>query len=466
MDAEPTFGIAPGPRGTALPGVVFGLWRDPLGTFRRLRREHGDVVLLPLRHRAFYLVTHPAQVARVLQRNADHYGKSTRTYAKIRSFLGDGLVTSEGAAWARQRRLVQPAFHGHRIREFAGLVADLASEAMESWEARARRGEPVEPGTEMTRLTLRIVGRAFFGTEVGGGSEEIGRAITVALEHTTRMAEGLLDLGALPTPGRRRFRSALRKLDGLVSDLVEETRRRPGADRHFLSLLLDAGDETTGEGLTDREVRDQVLTLLLAGHETTATALTWTCYLLSRNAAEQERLGEEARGVLDGRPAGYGDLRSLPYTRAVLQEALRLFPPLWLLERRALVEDVLGGVTVPEGATIALCPYLTHRHPDFWEDPDRFDPDRFLPGASGNKGPYAYFPFGGGPRACVGGGFAMMEAQLILATLASRFRLRPGSEREVKPRPGITLRPGGPIPLRLQERGRGRVRASGSCDLP
>lgn len=455
MDAERPSGIAPGPRGTALPRVVVALWRDPLATFVRLRREHGDVVLLPLRHRAFYLVTHPAQIARVLHENADGYDKSTRSYAKIRSLLGEGLVTSGGAAWARQRRLVQPAFHGHRIREFAGLVADLASEAMDSWEMRARRGEPVEVGTEMTRLTLRIVGRAFFGTEVGGRSDEIGRAITVALEHTSRRAEGLVDPGAFPTPGHRRFRSALRRLDHLVSVLIQETRRRPGEDRHLLSLLLDARDDSTGEGLTDREVRDQVLTLLLAGHETTATALSWTCHLLSLSPAEQERLAEEAGRVLDGRPAGCGHQGNLPYTRAVVQEALRLFPPLWLIERRALVEDVLAGVTVPAGATIALSPYVTHRHPDLWEDPDRFDPERFLSGGSGHKGPYAYFPFGGGPRACVGAGFAMLEAQLILATLAARFRLRPGSEREVAPRPGITLRPAGPILLRLQKRGRG-----------
>lgn len=410
------------------------------------------MVLLPFGHRAFYLITHPEDVARVLQKNASGYTKSTRTYAKIRSLLGDGLLTSEGPDWVRQRRLVQPAFHARRIQEFAALVAELAAESAETWAVTARRGHPVELGTEMTRLTLRIVGHAFFGTEIGERSDAIGSAIRTALRHTSRRAEGVLDLGAFPTPGSRRFGRALRTLEQLVSEIVEETRQRPGESRHLLSLLLEARDGDTGETLDDREIRDQVLTLLLAGHETTATALAWTSYLLSRNPAEQDRLGMEVTRVLNGRLVSHADLGDLPYTRAVVQEALRLFPPLWLIERRARVEDLIGGVRVPASATIALSPYVTHRHPQFWTDPDRFDPGRFLSGAAGNRVPFAYFPFGGGPRACIGAGFAMMEAELILATLASRFRLEPASGREVRPRPGVTLRPAGPILVQLEER--------------
>jgi cytochrome P450 len=440
---------APGPRGARLLATLLALRKDPLAGFLRATREHGDLVYFPLRHRSFYLAAHPADVARVLYENHGNYRKGTRTYAKIRGLLGNGLVTSDGETWRRQRRLMQPAFHHQRIAAFAPVVAGMAGEALEGWRPRARRGEPVDIAAEMTRLTLGIAGRTLLGAEVGPVSGPVSAAIATALEHTARRAEGLLDLGDPPTPGRRRFRRALARLDALVARLVEE--RRGAAARHdLLSLLLEARDERTGEGLDPAELRDQVLTLLLAGHETTATALTWTGHLLARHPEVQERLRREVAEALGSRVPTAADLPGLRYTRMVLQESMRLFPPFWLIERRAVEGDVLGGHPIPAGSTVALSPYVTQRHAAFWEDPDRFDPERFLPERVAARPRYAYFPFGGGPRACIGAGFAMMEGQVILAMLVQRYRLAPAPGERVTTAAGITLRPRGPVRTRIE----------------
>jgi cytochrome P450 len=430
--------------------TLLTLRKDPLAGFLQVTREYGYLVHFPLRHRSFYLVTHPADIARVLHENHRNYRKQTRTYAKIRGLLGDGLVTSDGDVWRRQRRLMQPAFQHQQIAGFAPIVTELAGAVLESWRAPERRGEPIDIGGEMTHLTLGIVGRTLFGDEIRHGSDRVSTAISTALEHTARRAEGFFDPGGIPTPGRRRFRRALAQLDELVYSLIEE-RRGEGPGRHdLLSLLLEARDEQTGGSLSDAELRDQVLTLLLAGHETTATVLTWTCYLLARDPDVQERLRDEVGQVLGTRTPTNADLPALPFTRMVLQEAMRLYPPFWLIERHATGDDVLSGLSIPAGSTLALCQYVTHRHPAFWEEPERFEPERFLPEKIAARPRYAYFPFGGGPRACLGAGFAMMEAQLILAMLVQRYRSSPAPGPPVVPSAGITLRPRTPILLRVE----------------
>ncbi len=450
MAASAGAAVAPGPRGSKLLRTLVALQRDPLTGFQQVTREYGDVVHFPLLHRSFYLVAHPEDIAHVLHENSRNYRKGTRTYAKIRGLLGDGLVTSDGEVWQRQRQLVQPAFHHRQIAGFASIVTQMTAEALARWRERAERGEAVEVAGEMAHLTLRIVGPALFGTEVGTRKDSVGAAINMALEHTARRAEGLLDLGNFPTPRQRRFRRALAQLDGLVSRLIAE-RRHGSAGRHdLLSLLLGARGEETGQGLSDAELRDQVLTLLLAGHETTATALTWSCFLLASHPEAQHRLRAEVAEVLGGRTPEHADLASLPYTRRVLQEAMRLFPPLWLIERQAVEADVIAGYPIPAGSTLALSQYVTHRHVAFWEDPDRFDPERFLPERIAARPRYSYFPFGGGPRACVGAGFAMMEAQLILAMIAQSYRLEMLPDQQVAPSAGITLRPRGPVWMRMR----------------
>lgn len=425
----------PGPRGRNLLSSVLALRRHPAEGLLRARREYGDLVFFPLGRRSFYLVSHPRDVARVLHENHGNYRKTTRTYAKIRDLLGDGLVTSDGATWRRQRSLVQPAFHQRQVARFAGTVTDMTARALDRWEPRRRRGQPIDFGAEMRRLTLGIVGRALFGTDVGHDRDSIGHDITCALDHTSHRAEAFFDLPRLPTPRQRRFRRALPRLDRVVHRLIDQRRRDPGDRNDLLSILLGARDEETGQGLSDAEIRDQVLTLLLAGHETTATALTWTAYLLTRHPDVQDRVRD--------------DLPDHPFTRRVLQESMRLFPPFWSIERSAATSDTLAGHTIPAGATITLSQYVTHRDPGIWPDPDRFDPDRFLPDQVAARPRYAYFPFGGGPRACIGAGFAMAEAQLILSMLVHRYRLSLEPEQRVRTAAGITLRPRSPILMRL-----------------
>lgn len=450
MAASTFAALVPGPRGVRLLRTLTALRRDPLASFLEATREYGDLIHFPLLHRSFYLVTHPEHVARVLHENHRNYHKGTRTYAKIRALMGEGLITSDGAVWRRHRRLVQPAFHHQQIASFATIVTGLTAEAITQWRGRTERQAPLDIAQEMMHLTLRIVGRALFGQEVGSDRGSIGAAITVALDHTARRAEGIFDPGPLPTPAARRFRRALAQLDELVFQLIAERRRSLKGRSDLLAMLLEARDERTGDRLSDAELRDQVLTLLLAGHETTATALTWTCVLLCAHPQVQDRLRSEV-GKLGERTPEFADLANLPFTRMVLQEAMRLFPPIWIIERRAVGEDVIGGCRIPAGATLALSQYVTHRHPAFWDDPERFDPERFRPERAAGRPRYAYFPFGGGPRACVGAGFAMMEAQLILAMLVQAFRLELVPGQQVAPRPGITLRPRTPIRMRLEE---------------
>lgn len=441
---------APGPRGVALCRALLGLARDPLSEFRRATEEFGSVVHFSFGSRSFHLIAHPSDIAHVLHGNQRNYRKDTRTYAKIRDILGDGLVTSDGDTWQRQRALVQPAFHHEQISLFASTVVELTRDVLAGWRRHAVDGGTVDIGAEMTRLTLNIVARALFGVRAEVATGSTNAAITCALSHTAARAEGFFDFGNLPTPGGRRFRRALAQLDRLVGELIDERRRVPPERTDLLSLLLRARDEESGEGLGDAELRDQVLTLLLAGHETTATVLTWTSHLLARNPAVQDRLRAQIEATLNHEAPTYRCLTRLPYLRMVVQESMRLYPPFWLIERAAVQDDVLGGYAIAAGSTIALSQYVTHRHPSFWRDPDTFDPDRFLPEHVASRPRFAYFPFGGGARSCVGAGFAMMEAQLVLAMLIQQYRLIPVSAEQVRPAAGITLRPHAAVLMRME----------------
>jgi cytochrome P450 len=420
--------------------TVLGLRHDPLAELGRLTRTYGDIVYLPLLHRSFYLAIHPRHVDQILRTRADRYDKGTRTYAKIRGLLGDGLVTSDGAQWRRHRALVQPALHRDRIARFRPLVVRLTRQTLRGWRGAADRGGTIDIDREMRRLTLRIVARALFRRDVGAQEDPLGSAIETALRFTAQRAEGVVDPGRLPTPGRRRFRRALVRLDEVVDHVIAS--RRPDAD-DLLSMLVAARDARDPH-LTDRELRDQVLTLLLAGHETTASALTWTFHLLSRAPARRREVREEA---VDLEAVELGRLRQ---TRAIADEAMRLFPPIWMVERRAREPDTIDDYTVPAGSVVALSQYLTHRHPGIWAEPNRFDPDRFQGRDATPRPNGAFFPFGAGPRTCAGAGFAMMELLLIIPTVLAEYDLEPCDPLDAAPVPGITLRPPSPFPLRVR----------------
>jgi cytochrome P450 len=444
---------APGPRGAPIVGCLRTFRADPLKFLVETARAYGPVAHLPLGLVEAYLVSQPGGVKRVLQDNSENYGRQTRGFQALRMTLGSGLITEDGAFWKRQRRLAQPAFHKARLAAFGDIMARAANEMTERLRAQATQGQPIDVAPEMSRVTLAILGRSLFSLDLDGAAEAVGQAVVVVLRHTIETVHALIPLPrALPTPRNRRFAAALRTLDKVVMDSIAE-RRRDGVDRgDLLSMLLAARDEETGEGMTDRQLRDEVMTLMLAGHETTAMTLCWTLYLLSRHPAARRTLEAEVDRVLGGRVPSTEDLPRLPYTRMVIEEAMRLYPPAWGVTRSIAHDDEIDGFAVPAGAIVIVSPYTTHRDEALWPNPEGFDPDRFDAARESARPRYAYFPFGGGPHLCIGAGFAMMEAQIILATLAQRLRLDlvPGHPVEVEPL--VTLRPRHGIQMTLHPR--------------
>jgi cytochrome P450 len=429
--------------------------RDPTGVFAAAAARYGDVVFFRIGARRGYLLTNPADVRHVLQDNARNYRKSP-LYEKLRIFLGNGLLTSEGDFWLRQRRIAQPAFHRQQIAALANVMAGAARDVAGQWERLAASGDAVDVEDAMMRLTRTVVLRALLGGDLGPYSASVDDAWSIINRH---IGESFWSLGItdrLPTPRRRRFEAARGELRRAVDHVIAE-RRRTGTERaDLLSMLMAARDEETGEAMTDEQLRVEVTTFLLAGQETTALALTWTWYLLSQHPAALERLEEELDRVLGGRDPEYADLALLPYTRMVLDEALRLYPPAWGFSRQALGDDRLGGYHLPRGWLAFVLPYVLHRHPRYWPEPDVFDPERFLPERSADRPKFAYLPFGAGPRQCIGNQFALVEAQLALATLAQRYRLVLEPGHRVEPWPLITLRPRFGMRMRLEQRSKGK----------
>ncbi len=441
---------APGPRGHALLGSLPAYRQGRLRFFTDTAREYGGVVRVRLGPRVIHLVSHPDGIKHILQDNHRNYRKGER-YDRLVPVLGRGLLTSEGEFWLRQRRLAQPAFHRQRLGAFATIMTEATAAMLARWEREAWRGQPLDIAAEMMRLTFAIVGRTLFSADVSGEADAVGQALTIALREADRRIRSTIPLPErLPTARNRRVREAIRTLDGVVYNLIAA--RRDGRDARegdLLAMLLAARDEETGEGMSDRQLRDEVMTIVLAGHETTANALAWTWYLLSQHPEAEEHLRAEVATALSGRTPGIEDLAALSYTRMVIEEAMRLYPPAWAVGRTALVDDEIGGYRIPAGKTVVLSPYVTQRLPQFWDDPERFAPERFRPERVAARPRFAYFPFGGGPRLCIGNGFAMLEAQLIVAMVAGRYRLRLVPGQRVEPEPMVTLRPRGGLPMTL-----------------
>jgi cytochrome P450 len=421
---------------------------DRLGFLVRTARDYGGVARFVIRGRSVFLVTAPDSVKRVLQDNADNYGRKTRSVAALRDTLGNGLLTTTGPSWWRNRRLAQPSFHKQRLAGFAGIMAEASADFVDRLARAGAGGACFDVVPELSRLTLRILGRCLFERELTDDADAVGGALQVVLHHTIHKLGSLIPLpGAVPTPRNLRFRNALRALDKVVLSLIGE-RRRAGTDRgDLLSALLAARDEETGEGLDDRQLRDEVMTLLLAGHETTAMALSWTFYLLSLHPGARRAVeGEVDAALAPGARARVEDLPRLRQTRMVLDESLRLYPPAWVITRSADGPDELGGYAIPAGSAVLLSPYVTQHDPALWDDPEGFDPERFAPErvtpeAEEARPRYAYYPFGGGPHLCIGAGFAIMEATIVLATVARHLRLDLEPGRPVAIDPLVTLRP-------------------------
>ena len=345
---------------------------------------------------------------------------------------------------------MQPIFQQQRLARFLPGMVAATEQMLQRWRPIAATGEALDVASEMMRLTFTIVGRALFGADVAHDVEEVERASAVVLKHTYRRLEHLFDWPLwLPTPGNLHFRRERRALDAVVQRIIRRRGQDTGTPSDLLTLLLCRARRGDGRTMSAEQVRNESITLLLAGHETTANALAWTWYLLSKHPEAARRLRAEVCALLGDRPPTFDDLSKLPYTTAVIQESMRLYPPIWVVERRVLADDSIGGHPIPAGSTVAFSPYVSHRHPDFWPNPEGFDPDRFSPEQSSRRPPYAYVPFGGGQRLCIGNHFAMMEAQVIVAMVARAYRLDLLSGFSVEPLPGITLRTRHGLPVNL-----------------
>ena len=431
---------APGPAGWDLIRRLRRSQVDPLAEWTDARETFGDVVRYRAGRLPIYLVSHPDDVQRVLQGNWRNYRKGVFN-APLVPLLGRGLLTDEGESWLAQRRLLQPAFSREHLRDLTSIIVEEAEELAERWKPAARSGSPVEIGPAMHRLTFRIALRALLGVRMDM-DDALGRAFATAIEHVNfRSRHPLAAPAWVPTPRNRNYGRAVAELDRLIYSIIQQ-RTGDGEKRpDILSLLLNARDADTGKGMTRQQLRDEVLTFLVAGHETSANLLSWAWHLLTRHPEAAERLYSESDRVLEHRTAGAEDVPHLGYARRLLEETLRLYPPSVVLPRQANGPDQLGGYAIPENAAVLVSQYVVHRHPEFWDDPERFDPERFLPDRASEHHRFAFVPFGGGPRVCIGREFALMEGKLALASMIRAFRFDPISERAVIPELAVTLRP-------------------------
>ncbi|MCA9557279.1 MAG: cytochrome P450 [Myxococcales bacterium] len=438
--------------GTFVWGHAAEMGRDPLGLLVRASAEAGPIARLRFGPVETLSLTDPAAIERVLVGNASAYGKSTRSYRLIQLLLGDGLVTSQGEHWLRQRRIAQPAFLRKRIAALGERMVTASVDLTRAWAGPATRGETIDVHAEMNHLALRIAGETLFSTDVTGEAAAIGDALKVGMAEIDRLI-----MAPLPAPqywpslGNLRFWRSARTLRRVTDDLIGARRAEGGDHDDLLGLLMAARDPETGEGMSDQQLRDETLTMLLAGHETTANGLTWSLHLLGLHPAIRRRLQAELDAVLGDRAPTPDDHRALPYTRQVVQEALRLYPPVWIVERMAEADDVLGGYRVKKGTMVLMSQWAVHRSPRLWTNPEAFDPDRFGPDRPA-PGRFAYFPFSRGQRQCIGDRFAELEMVLVLATLLQRYTLDPVPGAAPALAPQITLRPVDGLRMTLRPR--------------
>jgi len=447
-------GRPPGPRTLSPLGSAYAIGRDPMRFALEMWQQYGDVARFRLLSWPAYTLYHPDHAKRVLQENHRNYDKQLLSTNTARPLLGNGLFTSDGESWLHQRRLMQPAFHRQRLAGFGTVMTDATLALLERWQGTVSR--PLDIPLEMMRLTQRIVGLALFNLDLDNEVDTVGQTFTMLLPLLLKYIFVPFPPLWIPTPGNRRLQAGLETLNNVVYAIIAERRKQatdPGMDTgDLLSMLLAVRDEETGEGMSDQQLRDEAMTLLIAGSETTAMALTWTWYLLSQHPSVEQHLHAELDTVLGGQAPTVSSLDKLPYTRMVIQEALRLYPPAFGIIRHAIANDEIGGYPIPANSMVFLTPYCTHRHPAIWEKPEVFDPERFTPERSAGRPRFAYFPFGGGPRQCIGNTFAMMEAQLVLATVAQRYSLRLVPGHPVEPQVLLTLRPRYGLPMTLHPR--------------
>jgi len=431
----------PGPKGHLIMGSLPDIQRDRLGFMVDLLK-YGPVSKFRAGPTSVIQVSSPEGVQHVLQANNHNYDKKALSFEPLRDLIGDGLLLSDGDLWRKQRRLMQPVFHRQKIQVFADMMGAETAAVLDSWGQAAASGQPLNIQQEMMRFTLSIITRALFNERIGDENGSIGKNLTTLLEDSIyRFDHPFYPPRNIPTPRNRRYQQAKAELVAVIDGLVERRRASVGEYGDLLDMLMLAKDEESGEGMSKEQLRYELLTLFIAGHETTALLLAWAFYLIAQHPQVRARMQAEADQVLGGRIPTLDDLPNLKYTRMVMDETMRLYPPAWLTNRRAIEADEIEGFAIPTGAQLTVSPYATHHDPALWPDPFQFDPERFTPERSADRHRYAYFPFGGGPRVCIGNNFALMEAQMFLAAVAQSYRLEPVPDRPVEPEALITLRP-------------------------
>ena len=446
--------VAPGPGRWTAVTEMFRMQSNPAENITVMMREYGEIVRYYLGPYRVHFLGNPEGIQYVLQENNRNYRKS-EFYEGLVPVLGRGLVTSDGDLWRRQRRVIQPAFQRERIAGMLGLFTRETRATMNELDriaASTNTSTTVDVARLMMKLTFDIIGKALFTTDISGVSDEVYEAVGISQQEAFHRALSPVRLPLRwPTPHNRRYRDAVRVIDRLVHRLIAERHAMAAEERprDLLHMLLETRYED-GSSMPDELVRDEAVTALGAGHETTANALTWTLYLLSQNPDQAERLREECRSVLGDRPPTAEDLPRLEYAERVLKEGMRLYPPAWIIERNTLADDEILGYHIPKNTIVSMPQYVVHRDPNYWENPERFDPDRFLPERSEGRPRFAYFPFGGGQRMCIGEHFAMLEARVILVMLAARYEFRLKADHPVETEPLVTLRPKYGLPMHVR----------------
>jgi cytochrome P450 len=446
----PTVTYPPGPPRSLRTLIIYGPGRDPIAFFSNLAHTYGDISHVHMAGEHLYLLNHPSLVRDVLVTNQRNFLKG-RGLERAKKLLGQGLLTSEGAMHLRQRRLMQPTFHRDRISAYASVMTEYADRVQSKWHD----GDTIDASHEMNRLTLLIVGKTLFDTDVESHATNVGVALTSVLGSFWLQMLPFFDLMEhLPLPAFRRSKQARAELDAIIYGMIHERRKNPTGHDDLLSMLLLAqDDEAGGERMSDEQVRDEAMTIFLAGHETTANALSWTWYLLSGAPDVEARLHEEVDRVLGGRLPTLADVPKLPFVEQVVTEAMRLYPPAWIIGRRAIDEYPVRDYLVPARGIVVFAPYLIQRDGRFFQDPESFRPDRWTPEFKASLPAFAYFPFGGGARRCIGESFAWMELVLVMSTLAQRWKMRLVPGHPVVPQPAVTLRLKHGLKMTLQRRG-------------
>ncbi len=442
ISPDPNLNPDQSPGGLHLPptpqGRIRDLVRDPLNFFLSLTRQYGDVVCYRPAPDIAYLINHPEFVRHILVENNRNYSKDTYSIQVFKKVVGNGLVTSEGETWRQQRRMLQPAFSHARLRTLDTMIVKAAQAMLARWQRHYQASQAIDISREMASLTLTVTTQALFGIDLGEEVNAIGEWVNQAAQQFEK-------------PSRPKVQESAQAVRAIVDRIIQERKQNFKDKGDLLSSMIAAHADAGQSMLDDSQLADQVMTLLIAGYETTANALTWTWYLLSQNRPAAEQLRQVVTQSLHGQPPSTAEVETIPYIRMVLDESLRLYPPAWMIGRRALGPDRLGSFDVAPGTVIAICAYTLHRHPAFWDEPEAFDPQRFSDKPTRPIHKYAYIPFGAGPRQCIGNNFGLLEASLIIACVAQEFELRLAPGIEIQPQPLFVLRPNRDLMMTLHK---------------